>query len=134
MVEATARRAAASRDNHLTLRRVERQQRIIELLAAARTRVPLRRLAEEFGVAERTIARDLQRLRHSGVPIEVTPGRHGGATVISAHTIPPVTLDFSEVAAVMARARSPLVAVAGDDLTMLGAITLDALLDRMLGT
>lgn len=39
-----------------------------------------------------------------------------------------------EVAAVMARARSPLVAVAGDDLTMLGAITLDALLDRMLGT
>lgn len=107
MAEATARRAAASRDNHLTLRRVERQQRIIELLAAARTRVPLRRLAEEFGVAERTIARDLQRLRHSGVPIEVTPGRHGGATVISAHTIPPVTLDFSEVAAVMASLAAP---------------------------
>jgi len=39
-----------------------------------------------------------------------------------------------EIAAVMARSRSPLVAVAGKDRTMLGAITLDALLDRMLGT
>lgn len=39
-----------------------------------------------------------------------------------------------EVAAVMARARSPLVAVAERDRPLLGAITLDALLDRMLGT
>ena len=39
-----------------------------------------------------------------------------------------------EVAAVMARTRSPLVAVAGRDRRLLGAITLDALLDRMLGT
>ena len=38
-----------------------------------------------------------------------------------------------ETAALMARARSPLVAVV-DAGTMLGAITLDALLDRMLGT
>jgi CBS domain-containing protein len=38
-----------------------------------------------------------------------------------------------EIAALMARARSPLVAVVTDD-RMLGAITLDALLDRMLGT
>lgn len=37
-----------------------------------------------------------------------------------------------EVAAVMARARSPLVAVALDGEPMLGAITLDSLLDRML--
>lgn len=38
-----------------------------------------------------------------------------------------------EIAALMARARSPLVAVVTDR-QMLGAITLDALLDRMLGT
>jgi CBS domain-containing protein len=38
-----------------------------------------------------------------------------------------------EIAALMARARSPLVAVVGNA-GMLGAITLDALLDRMLGT
>jgi CBS domain-containing protein len=39
-----------------------------------------------------------------------------------------------EVAAVMARSRSPLVAVAHKDEPMVGAITLDAMLDRMLGT
>jgi CBS domain-containing protein len=39
-----------------------------------------------------------------------------------------------EVAAVMARSRSPLVAVARTNERMLGAITLDALLDRMLDT
>jgi CBS domain-containing protein len=38
-----------------------------------------------------------------------------------------------EIAALMARAHSPLVAVVGGE-RMLGAITLDALLDRMLGT
>lgn len=39
-----------------------------------------------------------------------------------------------EVAAMMASAHSPLVAVAAHDGPLLGAITLDALLDRMLGT
>jgi CBS domain-containing protein len=39
-----------------------------------------------------------------------------------------------EVAAVMARSRSPLVAVAEKNQPLLGAITLDAMLDRMLGT
>ncbi|BCB78373.1 CBS domain-containing protein [Phytohabitans flavus] len=39
-----------------------------------------------------------------------------------------------EIAATMAASRSPLVAVANKDRTLLGAITLDALLDRMLGT
>jgi CBS domain-containing protein len=38
-----------------------------------------------------------------------------------------------EIAALMARTRSPLVAVAGADGRMLGAITLDGLLDRLLG-
>jgi CBS domain-containing protein len=39
-----------------------------------------------------------------------------------------------EVAALMARVRSPVVAVADRDGTMRGAITLDALLDRMLAS
>ncbi|WFE65702.1 CBS domain-containing protein [Micromonospora sp. WMMD714] len=39
-----------------------------------------------------------------------------------------------EVAAVMAQKRSPLVAVAARGAAMTGGITLDALLDRMLGT
>jgi CBS domain-containing protein len=39
-----------------------------------------------------------------------------------------------EVASVMARSNVPLVAVVGKDHVMTGAITLDGLLDRMLGT
>jgi predicted transcriptional regulator len=39
-----------------------------------------------------------------------------------------------EIAALMARARSPIVAVAGDDRRMIGAITLEALLDRILAS
>ncbi len=39
-----------------------------------------------------------------------------------------------EVAALMARSRSPLVAVVAQDGTLDGVVTLDALLDRMLGT
>jgi CBS domain-containing protein len=39
-----------------------------------------------------------------------------------------------EIAAVMARARSPLVAVAAKNRPLVGAITLDAMLDRLLGT
>ena len=39
-----------------------------------------------------------------------------------------------EVASVMAKSNVPLVAVAGRDRVMTGVITLDGLLDRMLGT
>jgi CBS domain-containing protein len=67
------------------------------------------------GVAHRTVAELLPHERRE-LPV-VDPD----ATVL-------------EVAAVMARTRSPVVAVAGRDRRLLGAITLDALLDRMLGT
>ena len=67
------------------------------------------------GVGDRTVAELLPRERRE-LPV-VDPV----ATVL-------------EVAAVMARARSPLVAVAERDRPLLGAITLDALLDRLLGT
>jgi CBS domain-containing protein len=67
------------------------------------------------GIEGRTVAELLPRDRRE-LPV-VDPG----ATVL-------------EVAAVMARTRSPLVAVAGKGQPMVGAITLDALLDRMLGT
>jgi CBS domain-containing protein len=66
-------------------------------------------------VGDRTVAELLPR-EHRELPV-VDPD----ATVL-------------EIAAVMARARSPLVAVAAKDQPLAGAITLDALLDRMLGT
>jgi CBS domain-containing protein len=39
-----------------------------------------------------------------------------------------------EIAALMARTRTPLVAVVGRDHALIGAVTLDALLDRLVGT
>ncbi|MEV4347138.1 CBS domain-containing protein [Actinoplanes sp. NPDC049596] len=50
--------------------------------------------------------------------------------------LPAVSADATalEVASVMARSNVPLVAVVGPDRVMTGAITLDGLLDRMLGT
>ena len=50
--------------------------------------------------------------------------------------LPAVSADATllEVASVMARSQVPLVAVVDKDRVMIGAITLDGLLDRMLGT
>lgn len=94
--------AAASRDAHLTLRRVERQQHIIERLHASQTRLTHKRLADELGVTERTIARDIERLTHSGVPITVVPGRRGGVAIKNVAPTGPIELDLPEIAALMA--------------------------------
>jgi CBS domain-containing protein len=64
------------------------------------------------GLGERTVA-DCLPERRSEVPVVMAE-----ATVL-------------EMAALMARARSPLVAVVDRQHRMLGAVTLDALLDRL---
>ena len=94
--------AAASRDSHLTLRRVERQQYLIERLRASRTRLTHGRLADELGVTARTIARDIERLIHSGVPITAVPGRGGGIAIENGAPVGPIDLDLPEIAAHMA--------------------------------
>ena len=94
--------AAKSRDSHLTLRRVERQQRLVELLGATPEPMPSPLLARELGVGLRTVERDLARLRESGVPIESVPGHHGGSRLPRNVSPDPVPLTFEEVAAVIA--------------------------------
>jgi predicted DNA-binding transcriptional regulator YafY len=96
------RLGAESRDNHLTLRRVERQQRLVELLGAARQAVSSAALARELGVGMRTVERDLARLRESGVPIDSVPGPHGGSRLPRNASPAPVPLTFEEIAAVIA--------------------------------
>jgi predicted DNA-binding transcriptional regulator YafY len=94
--------AALSRDSNLTLRRVERQQRLVEVLGAAREPVSSVALAGQLGVGLRTVERDLARLRESGVPIESLPGPHGGSRLPRNLTPEPVALTFEEIAAVIA--------------------------------
>jgi predicted transcriptional regulator len=67
------------------------------------------------GLGERTVAELLPRTRPE------LPAVAPNATML-------------EVASVMARSNVPLVAVVGADKVMTGVITLDGLLDRMLGT
>ncbi len=83
---------------------------------------PLARVIEEAaadvfmqGLADRTVAQLLPRDRRELAVVEPE------ATVL-------------EVAALMARTRTPLVAVTDAAGELVGAITLDALLDRLLGT
>lgn len=99
---AVAHPAAQSRDSYLTLRRVERQQRLVELLGAVRVPVPSAVLARQLGVGLRTVERDLARLRESGVPIESVPGSHGGSRLPRNAAPDPVALTFEEIAAVIA--------------------------------
>ena len=91
--QSPGRAAAASRDSHLTLRRVERQQYLIERLHASRTRLTHGRLA---------MARDIERLIHSGVPIIAVPGRGGGVAIENDAPVGPIELDLPEIAALMA--------------------------------
>jgi predicted DNA-binding transcriptional regulator YafY len=96
------RLAAESRDSHLTLRRVERQQRLVEILGGTLEPVPSPLLARQLGVGLRTVERDLARLRESGVPIESVPGPHGGSRLPRNAAPEPVALTFEEIAALIA--------------------------------
>ncbi len=96
------RLAASSRDGHLALRRVERQQALIERLHRARGEsVQLGVLARDLGVSVRTVARDVERLRLSGVPLEVQRGRAGGVRLRSARGHVVIQFDLPEIAALM---------------------------------
>ncbi|GAA4932300.1 HTH domain-containing protein [Actinomycetospora succinea] len=94
--------AAASRDGHLALRRVERQQTVIERLHAAHgARLRIADLARDLGVSARTLARDVERLRDSGVPISAHPGRGGGVSLARVAAPAPVRFDLPEAAALL---------------------------------
>ncbi len=97
-----SRLAADSRDGHLALRRVERQQVLIERLVAARgRRLTGSVLAAELGVSIRTVSRDVERLASSGVPIRTWPGRSGGISLPVQAPPAPVSFDLAEAAAIL---------------------------------
>ncbi|MBW0105464.1 YafY family protein [Pseudonocardia sp. KRD291] len=97
-----SRLAADSRDGHLALRRVERQQVLIERLHAARGgRIRLADLACGLGVSVRTVARDVERLRDSGAPLRVHRGRDGGVSLPAARATISIEFDLPETAALI---------------------------------
>lgn len=57
-------------------------------------------LAERLEVTDRTLRRDISRLRELGYPVEATPGRYGGYRLVPGGAIPPLLLDDDEAVAV----------------------------------
>lgn len=86
------------------VRVVNRTDRLYALVEELRAVAPQWKsaasLAEHFEVSKRTIERDLSALQQAGVPIYATPGRRGGYTLDTQHTLPPLNLSAAEVAAV----------------------------------
>jgi predicted DNA-binding transcriptional regulator YafY len=63
-------------------------------------------LAERLGVTERTLRRDVDRLRQLGYPIGSTPGHHGGYRLGAGAALPPLLLGDDEAMAVTSALRS----------------------------
>ncbi len=57
-------------------------------------------LAERLEVTERTIRRDVDRLRDLGYPVDATPGTDGGYRLAIGAHLPPLLLDDDEAVAV----------------------------------
>ena len=63
-------------------------------------------LARRFEVSVRTVERDLEALRQSGLPIRSVAGRAGGYSLDRDRTLPPVTLSPAEALAISVALRT----------------------------
>jgi predicted DNA-binding transcriptional regulator YafY len=84
------------------LRRQARLFALAEHLRARRTGVTAETLAERFGVAVRTIYRDLDALREASLPVQADRGRGGGYALDRTYTLPPVNFTAREAALLVA--------------------------------
>lgn len=89
-------------------------------------------LADRLGVAERTVRRDVERLRALGYPVDAGPGAHGGYQLGVGGRLPPLLLDDDEAVAVaVSLGASTSGAVHGIERSALAAL---AKIDRLLPT
>src|SRR5260370_953703 len=72
------------------MRRQARLFAIADLLRARRSGITAEELADRFGVAVRTIYRDLETLRDAALPLNAERGRGGGYSLDRAYTLPPL--------------------------------------------
>ena len=86
-------------------------------------------LADETGVTERTVRRDITRLRELGYPVDATTGRYGGYTLGRGGHLPPLVLDDDEAVAVAIGLRAAAGGATGTESAALSAL---AKLDQVL--
>lgn len=91
-------------------------------------------LADELGITERSVRRDVERLRSLGYPIHATSGVGGGYTLGAGRDLPPLPLDDDEALAVAIGLRNAATgAVSGMEAAALRALTkLEAVLPSRL--
>src|SRR5918911_673415 len=95
---------------------LETSARLLGLLSLlqARTHWSGAELAERLEVGERTVRRDVEKLRRLGYPVQATPGVDGGYRLGAGASLPPLLLDEEEAVAVAVGLRTPAsVGVAG---------------------
>lgn len=110
--------------------------RALQLLSLLQTNRfwPCAELAARLGVTERTVRRDLDRLRELGYPVDSTSGRYGGYRLATGAHVPPLILDDEEAVAVAIGLRyAAEAAISGIDETSLRALAkIEALLPHRL--
>lgn len=75
-------------------------------------------LAERLGVSERTVRRDVDRLRALGYPVHASPGLDGGYQLAAGSHLPPLVVDDEEAVALAVGLRAAAgAAIAGIDET-----------------
>jgi predicted DNA-binding transcriptional regulator YafY len=117
------------REDRVMLETSARLLRLLSLLQA-RPAWTAPELADRLGVTERTVRRDVTRLRDLGYPVEAEPGPHGGYQLGRGGALPPLLLDDDEAVAVAVGLR----AAADGSVTGLDDATVSALakLDQVL--
>lgn len=81
-------------------------------------------LAERLEITERTVRRDVDRLRELGYPVDATSGRYGGYRLATGAHLPPLVLDDDEAVAVAVGLRyAAQAAIGGMEETSLRALT-----------
>jgi predicted DNA-binding transcriptional regulator YafY len=83
---------------------------MLELLSLLQTRRSWggMELAARLDVTERTVRRDIERLRHLGYPVEAVPGRFGGYQLSRGGRLPPLLFNDDEAAAIVIGLRSAI--------------------------
>lgn len=81
---------------------MSKSKRLMELMMAVNRKrsFTVKELAQEFGVSQRTILRDLQELSELGVPLYSEVGPHGGYRVLKERILPPIAFTEEEAIAI----------------------------------
>ncbi len=105
--------------------RTDPTARALQLLSLLQTHRfwPCAELAARLEVTERTVRRDLDRLRDLGYPVDSTTGRYGGYRLATGAHVPPLILDDDEAVAVAIGLRyAAQAAISGIEETSLRAL------------